>query len=79
LGLEATAVIDVSVLATLVQRIAGASGDPKGFDASAWTTRWLNLPSPVLGAVCPLDFMATSEGRERVRALIVQMQSRAYS
>ena len=70
---------DVSALATLVQRIVDESGDPSGFNALAWTTRWLNRPLPALGGARPAEYMASPEGRTLVEALILRMQSGAYS
>ena len=70
---------DVSALATLVQRVVDESGDPVGFDALAWTTRWLDRPAPALGGARPAELMATSEGRALVAALVLRMQSGAYS
>jgi uncharacterized protein (DUF2384 family) len=69
----------VSALATLVERIVVESGDPLGFDALAWTRRWLDRPLPALGGARPADYMATPEGRALVEALILRMQSGAYS
>jgi len=70
---------DVSALATLVQQVVDESGDPLGFDALAWTTRWLDRPLPALGGARPAEYMATQEGRALVETLILQMQSGAYS
>lgn len=70
---------DVSSLAALVQRVVDESGDPTGFDASAWTVRWLGRPNPALGGACPAEYMATPEGRALVETLIMRMQSGAYT
>lgn len=70
---------DVSALAALVQRVVDESGDPVGFDALAWTTRWLHRPVPALGGACPVEYMATPEGRALVETLLMRMQSGAYS
>lgn len=70
---------DVSALAALVQRVVDESGDPVGFDALAWTTRWLHHPVPASGGACPAEYMATPEGRALVETLILRMQSGAYS
>jgi len=69
---------DVAALATLVQRLVNESGNPEGFDALKWTTRWLNSPVPVLGGACPASYMRTPEGRAQIEALIARMQSGAY-
>ena len=60
---------DVAALATLVQRLVNESGNPEGFDALKWTTRWLNSP---------VSYMRTPEGRAQIEALIARMQSGAY-
>jgi uncharacterized protein (DUF2384 family) len=70
---------DVSALAALVQRVVDDSGDPVGFNALAWTTRWLHRPVPALGGACPAEYMATPESRSLVETLIMRMQSGAYS
>ncbi len=69
----------VSALAKVVQRIVAESGNPVGFDALSWTQRWLERPAPALGGARPADYMSTSEGRAVVEALIMRMQSGAYS
>lgn len=68
----------VQELVALVQRIVEESGDPVGFDAHAWTTRWLHRPVPALGWVCPAEYMNTPERREVVERLIWSMQSGTY-
>lgn len=70
---------DVSALAVLVKRIVDESGDSAGFDPMAWVSRWVQHPSPALGGKCPAAFMATPDGRAQVEALIMRMQSGAYS
>ena len=70
---------DVSALAALVQRVVDESGDLAGFDALAWTTRWLHRPLPALGGACPAEYMTTPEGRKVVETLIMRMQSGTYS
>ena len=69
----------VSALAAVVQHVVDESGDPAGFDALAWTTRWLAQPLPALGWACPIEHMSTPEGRALLESLIMRMQSGAYS
>ena len=69
----------VSALASLVQRVVEESGDPEGFDALAWTSRWLRRPEPALGGDRPAQYMSTVEGRELIKTLILRMQSCAYT
>ncbi len=68
-----------SEVAALVQRIVDESGHPAGFDALAWTKRWLHAPLPALGGACPAEHMETPDGRALVETLIRRMQSGAYS
>lgn len=70
---------DMSALVALVQRVVGESGDPVGFDAAAWTSRWLSRPLPALGGTCPMEYMGTQEGRALLERLIMRMQSGAYT
>lgn len=69
----------MAALVALVQRVVNESGDPVGFDARAWTTRWLRRRIPALGGACPAEYMATPDGRALVKTLIKRMQSGAYS
>ena len=69
----------VQELAALVQRMVEESGDPVGFDAHAWTMRWLHRPLPALGHVCPVDYMKTPDDLAVLRTLILSMQSGAYN
>jgi uncharacterized protein (DUF2384 family) len=77
--MEPTPPRDVSALVALVQRVVVESGDPAGFDAAAWTARWLSRPVPALGGRCPMDYLDTQEGRALLETLIMRMQSGAYS
>jgi hypothetical protein len=64
----------VAQLEAILQR----SGNPAGFDAAAWMTRWLNEPNPALGGERPIALLAT-EGRDRVFTLLAQIGSGAYA
>lgn len=77
--MQPTDVPDVSVLVALVRRIVAESGDPEGFDADAWTTRWLSRPVPALGGKRPMEYMGTPEGRALLETLVMRMQSGAYT
>lgn len=66
-------------LVALVQRVVDESGDPAGFDASAWATAWVAEPCPALGGRCPGDYLQTEEGQAMISRLILQMQSGAYA
>jgi putative toxin-antitoxin system antitoxin component (TIGR02293 family) len=58
----------------MVQGVDGA----KGFDARAWTSRWLREPVPALGGAVPLDYMGTMEGQALVSETLARVQSGAY-
>ncbi|MDB5359613.1 MAG: hypothetical protein JWO51_910 [Rhodospirillales bacterium] len=65
----------VGQLAAIVQE----SGNPEGFDAAAWMSRWLNDPVPALGGARPIDLMDTMEGQALVSTTLGQLQSGAYA
>jgi putative toxin-antitoxin system antitoxin component (TIGR02293 family) len=65
----------VGHLAAIVQE----SGNPEGFDAAAWMSRWLNEPVPALGSARPIDLMDTMEGQALVSTTLGQLQSGAYA
>jgi putative toxin-antitoxin system antitoxin component (TIGR02293 family) len=58
----------------MVQGVDGA----EGFDARAWTSRWLREPVPALGGAVPLDYMGTMEGQALVSETLARVQSGAY-
>lgn len=69
----------VARLVGQVRNIVEESGDPHGFDATAWMSRWLGEPLPALGGVRPLDLLDTTEGQALVSNTLAQMQSGAYA
>jgi putative toxin-antitoxin system antitoxin component (TIGR02293 family) len=62
-----------------VQTIVRESGNPEGFDASAWLSAWMSAPAPALGGARPLDLMDTMTGQALVSQALSQMQSSAYA
>lgn len=62
-----------------VQSMVRESGDPEGFDASAWLSAWMSAPVPALSGARPLDLMDTMTGQALVSQLLSQMQSGAYA
>lgn len=66
-------------LVALVDRIVLESGNSTGFDAAAWTAEWLATENAALGGKKPIDSLSTSDGRDLVKALVLRMQSGAYS
>ena len=76
---EGERVLCVARLVAQVQNIVDVSGDPEGFDATAWMSRWLHEPLPALGGVCPVDLLDTMEGQALVSNVLNQIQSGAYA
>lgn len=62
-----------------VQNMVRESGNPEGFDASAWLSTWMSAPAPALGGARPLDLMDTMTGQALVSQVLSQMQSGAYA
>ncbi|RKK04407.1 DUF2384 domain-containing protein [Pseudoroseomonas wenyumeiae] len=76
---ESERILGVARLVGQVQVIVEESGNSQGFDAAAWTSRWLTEPLPALGGVRPLDLMDTMEGQTLVSSTLAQLQSGAYA
>lgn len=62
-----------------VQAMVEESGDPEGFDARAWTARWLNEPLAAFGGAKPVDFMDTMEGQALVSDALARIQSGSFA
>ena len=62
-----------------LQTMVRESGNPEGFDASAWLSAWMSAPVPALGGARPLDLMDTMTGQALVSQVLAQMQSGAYA
>ena len=75
---ESERVLGVGRLIGQVEAMVEESGDPEGFDARAWLTRWLGEPLAALGGVCPRDLLDTIEGQKLVSEMLARMQSGAY-
>jgi putative toxin-antitoxin system antitoxin component (TIGR02293 family) len=76
---ESERVIGIARLVGQVEAMVQESGDPQGFDAAAWMSRWLKEPLPALGGARPIDLMDTMEGQALVSTALAQMQSGAYA
>jgi len=76
---ESERVLGLAKLIGQVQSMVDESGDPEGFDARAWTARWLSEPLPALGGARPLDLMDTMEGQGLVAETLARIQSGAYA
>ena len=71
--------IGIAKLVAQLQAMVQESGNPEGFDAGAWISRWLEEPLPALGGMRPIDLMDTMEGQATVSTILAQMQSGAYA
>ena len=76
---ESERFIGLARLIGQVQAMVEESGDPAGFDAQAWTARWLAEPLPALGGERPVDYMDTMEGQALVAGMLARIQSGAYA
>ena len=76
---ESERVIGLAKLVGQLQAMIQESGNPEGFDAVAWMSRWLNDPVPALGGARPIDLMDTMEGQALVSTTLAQLQSGAYA
>lgn len=76
---ESERVIGVAKLVGQLEAMVEESGDPEGFDALAWLSRWLSEPSPALGHLKPIDLLDTMEGQALVSRTLAQAQSGAYA
>ena len=76
---ESERVIGFAKLVGQLQAVVQEFGNPEGFDAAAWMSRWLNDPVPALGGARPIDLMDTMEGQALVSTTLAQLQSGAYA
>lgn len=76
---ESERVLGVAKLVGQVQAMVEESGNPEGFDAENWVSRWLREPIPALGGERPVDLLDTMEGQALVSETLARMQSGAYA
>ncbi len=76
---EGERILGLARLVGQVQTMVEESGDPDGFDAEEWTSRWLMEPVPALGGVKPIDLLDTMEGQTLVADALARLQSGAYA
>ena len=76
---ESERVIGIARLVGQLQAMIQESGDPEGFDATGWLSRWLSEPLPAFGGERPVDLMDTMEGQTLVSMALAQLQSGAYA
>jgi putative toxin-antitoxin system antitoxin component (TIGR02293 family) len=72
-------VLGIARLVGQVQAMVEESGNPDGFDAAEWVSRWLREPVAALGGKRPLDLLDTMEGQSLVSQALARMQTGAYS
>jgi putative toxin-antitoxin system antitoxin component (TIGR02293 family) len=76
---ESERVIGIARLVGQLESMIQESGDPEGFDAASWMSRWLQEPLPSLGGARPIDLMDTMEGQALVSTALAQIQGGAYA
>jgi uncharacterized protein (DUF2384 family) len=70
---------DLRELERVVARIVQESACARGFDAHQWMEKWMSEPLPALAGERPLDILAQPGGLEKVRTVLLRMQSGAFS
>lgn len=76
---ESERVVGMAKLMGQLQAMVEDSGEPDGFDAGAWLSRWLREPLPALGGTRPIDLLDTIEGQSLVSESLARIQSGAYA
>ena len=76
---ESEKVLGIAKLIGQIEAMVEESGNPEGFNAPAWISRWLNEPLPAFGGTRPIELMDTMEGQALVSRTLDQIQSGAYA
>lgn len=76
---ESERLLGVAKLIGQVEAIVAEDGDPQGFSAPEWISRWLREPLPALGGTAPIDLLDTMEGQAMVGEALARIQSGAYA
>ncbi len=76
---ESERVLGVVKLVGQLEAMVQESGNPEGFDAAAWLSRWLRDPLPGFGGTRPVDLMDTMEGQALVSNTLARLQTGAYA
>jgi putative toxin-antitoxin system antitoxin component (TIGR02293 family) len=76
---ESERVIGIAKLVGQIESMVQESGNPEGFDAATWLSRWLRDPLPAFGGERPVDLMDTIEGQSLVSTALAQLQTGAYA
>lgn len=72
-------VVGVAKLVGQLVAMIETAGEPAGFDAPLWLSRWLREPLPALGGLRPIDLLDTMEGQSLVSQALAQVESGAYA
>ena len=76
---ESERVLGIASLVGQLETIVEESGDPEGFDATRWLSRWLREPLPALGGEKPLSLLDTMAGQSLVADTLAKVQSGAFA
>jgi putative toxin-antitoxin system antitoxin component (TIGR02293 family) len=76
---ESERVIGLARLVGQVEAMVRESGDPEGFNAAEWLSRWLREPLPALGGQMPITLLDTMAGQALVSQALSRLQSGAYA
>ena len=69
---------ELQILVALVKRLVLESGNPSGFSAEDWVSAWVREPLPALGGKTPIASLKEPGGLDRVRTILLRIQSGAY-
>lgn len=76
---ESEKVLGIAKLIGQIEAMVEESGNPEGFNAPTWISRWLSEPLPAFGGTRPIELMDTMEGQALVSRTLGQIQSGAYA
>lgn len=62
-----------------VQAMVEKGGDPTGFDAGAWTGRWLLSAQPAIGGRLAIEFLGTVTGQQLLDDLLLRNLTGTYA
>ena len=76
---EGERVLGLAKLVGQLESMLDESGNPEGFNATAWLSRWLSEPLPAFGGGRPIDLLDTMEGQALISRSLAQIQSGAFA
>ena len=76
---ESERIAGIARLVGQVEAMVKESGDPEGFNAAEWLSRWLREPLPALGGQMPIKLLDTMAGQALVSQALSRIQSGAYA